>query len=210
MNKPVLGVLVSGRGSNLQSILSAIAAGQISARIGVVISDNPDAYGLERARLANIPAVCIRPKDYANKQAFEQAIASQLGEHNVDLVILAGFMRILSPYFIHTFAGRTLNIHPALLPAFAGLHAQAQAIAYGAKVSGCTVHFVDEGMDTGPIILQKAVPVYDTDTEEVLAERILQEEHIIYPQAIQLYCEGRLQVRGRVVKILPESGREEN
>lgn len=205
MHDTVLGVLVSGRGSNLQAIIDAIEQNSMSAKIGVVISDKPDAAALQRARQYNIPAVCIERKKFPDKQAFEQAVADELRQHNVELIVLAGFMRILSPFFIHLFTGRIMNIHPALLPSFPGLNAQQQAIEYGAKLSGCTVHFVDEGMDTGPIILQQAVPVYSQDTEDSLAQRILRQEHIIYPQAIQLYIQGRLHIEGRKVIILPEN-----
>ncbi len=204
MHDTVLGVLVSGRGSNLQAIIDAIEQNRISAKIGVVISDNPEAAALQRVQKYNIPTVCIERKKFADKQAFEQAIICELQRYNAELIVLAGFMRILSSYFIHSFAGKIMNIHPALLPAFPGLNAQQQAIEYGAKLSGCTVHFVDEGMDTGPIILQQAVPVYSEDTVDTLAQRILRQEHIIYPQAIQLYIEGRLHIKGRKVIILPE------
>jgi phosphoribosylglycinamide formyltransferase-1 len=198
----VLGILASGRGSNLQSIIDAILAGKLSAEIGVVISDKPDANALKRAADLNLTAVCVDRKQYKTQQEFEQALVTELKLHQVELVILAGFMRILSPYFVHAFANRIMNIHPSLLPAFPGKHAQEQAIQYGAKVSGCTVHFVDEGMDSGPIILQQAVPVMPDDTPATLAERILQQEHIIYPQAIKLYIEKRLQIEGRMVKVV--------
>ncbi|QJW44509.1 phosphoribosylglycinamide formyltransferase [bacterium BFN5] len=198
----VLGILASGRGSNLQSIIDAILAGKLAAEIGVVISDKPDANALKRAADLNLTAVCVDRKQYKTQQEFEQALVNQLKLHKVELVILAGFMRILSPYFVHAFANRIMNIHPSLLPAFPGKHAQEQAIQYGAKVSGCTVHFVDEGMDSGPIILQQAVPVMPDDTPATLAERILQQEHIIYPQAIKLYIEKKLQIEGRMVKVV--------
>jgi len=197
----VLGVLASGRGSNLQSILDAISASRLSAKIGVVISDKPEANALKRVAGFNIPAVCVERKKYASPQEFEEAVVAELNLHHVELVVLAGFMRILSPYFVNAFRHRIMNIHPSLLPAFPGKDAQEQAIRYGAKVSGCTVHFVDEGMDSGPIILQQAVPVLEDDTPAILAERILHEEHKLYPRAISLYTEGRLQVEGRLVKI---------
>lgn len=202
VNRTVLGVLVSGRGSNLQSILEAIKAGKMSAEVGVVISDKPDAKALARAASYGIPAVCLERKKFTSKQEFEVAIMAQLKQHKVDLVVLAGFMRILGAEVINAFPGRIMNIHPALLPAFTGLDAQKQAIDYGVKVAGCTVHFVDEGMDTGPIILQEAVPVLDDDTPESLAERILQVEHKLYPRAISLYCQGRLHIEYRKVKII--------
>ena len=202
VNKTVLGVLVSGRGSNLQSILDAIQAGKIPAEVGVVISDKPDAKALDRAKSRGIPAIYLERKKFANKQEFEAAIIDALRQHQVELVVLAGFMRILSSNVINAFAGRIMNIHPALLPAFTGLDAQKQAIDYGVKVAGCTVHFVDEGMDTGPIILQQAVPVFDDDTPETLSERILQEEHKLYPRAIELYCRGMLHRENRKVRIV--------
>lgn len=198
----VLGILASGRGSNLQSIIDAISTGKLAAQIGVVISDKPDANALKRAADLNLTAVCVDRKQYKTQQEFEQALVTELRLHQVDLVILAGFMRILSPYFVHAFANRIMNIHPSLLPAFPGKHAQEQAIHYGAKVSGCTVHFVDEGMDSGPIILQQTVPVMPDDTPATLAERILQQEHVIYPQAIKLYVENKLQIEGRMVRII--------
>ncbi|HWQ62731.1 MAG TPA: phosphoribosylglycinamide formyltransferase [Negativicutes bacterium] len=201
MNRTVLGVLVSGRGSNLQAILDAILAERLKAKIGIVISDNPDALALKRVAGFDITTAVIERRKFADKRAFEQAIAKELSLHHVELVVMAGFMRILSNEFIGHFSGRVMNIHPALLPSFPGLEAQAQAVRYGVKVSGCTVHFVDEGVDTGPIILQEAVPVLDGDDEHSLAERILHVEHRLYPRAIGLYCEGRLRVEGRQVII---------
>lgn len=198
----VIGVLASGRGSNFQSIWDAINAERLHAKVGVVISDKPDANVLRRIAGSGIPGVCIDRKKYTTLQEFEQAILDELDMHHVELVVLAGFMRILTPYFLNRYPARVMNIHPALLPAFPGLHAQRQALEYGAKVAGCTVHFVDEGMDTGPIILQEAVPVLAEDTEATLAERILHVEHRLYPRAVRLYAEGRLQVDGRRVKIL--------
>jgi len=194
-------VLVSGRGSNLQAILDAIMAERLKAKIGVVISDNPNALALKRVAGFDIATAVIERRKYSDRRAFEQAIAAELELHHVELVLLAGFMRILSAEFVGLFPGRIMNIHPALLPAFPGLNAQAQAIDYGVKVSGCTVHFVDEGMDTGPIILQEAVPVLEGDDEHSLAERILHVEHRLYPRAIGLYCEGRLKIEGRKVII---------
>lgn len=201
MNRTVLGVLVSGRGSNLQAILDAILAERLKAKIGVVISDSPDALALKRVAGFDIATAVIERRKFADRAAFEQAIAKELGLHHVELVVLAGFMRVLGSEFIGRFPGRIMNIHPALLPSFPGLDAQAQAVRYGVKVSGCTVHFVDEGVDTGPIILQEAVPVLDGDDEHTLAERILHVEHKLYPRAIGLYCEGRLRVEGRKVII---------
>jgi len=201
VNRTVLGVLVSGRGSNLHAIFDAIQAERLKAKIGVVISDNPDAQALKRMAGFGITTVVIERKKFANRCDFEKAVAAELSLHHVELVVLAGFMRVLGTEFIKLFSGRIMNIHPALLPAFPGLDAQAQAIDYGVKVSGCTVHFVDEGVDTGPIILQEAVPVHDNDNEQTLADRILHVEHVVYPRAIGLYCEGRLRVQGRRVVI---------
>lgn len=201
MNKTVIGVLASGRGSNLQAIVDAIQAGRLAAKIGVVISDNPEANVLTRLAGSDIPAVCIDRRQFASRQDFEVAVAEELNVRHVELVVLAGFMRILGRYFIDRFAGKIMNIHPSLLPAFPGENAQQQALEYGVKVSGCTVHFVDEGMDTGPIILQEAVPVMESDTAETLSERILHAEHILYPRALALYCEGRLCIKGRRVYI---------
>lgn len=200
--KQKLGVLCSGRGTDLQSIIDAIGRGEVNAEITVVLADKPEAFALERAKKAGIKAVCVNRKQYDGRESFEKALIAELEEAGVTLVVLAGFMRILTPVFVHHFAGRIMNIHPALLPSFPGAHAHRDVLAYGVKVSGCTVHFVDEGTDSGPIILQAAVPVLDGDTEETLGARVLEQEHIIYPQAIQLYCEGRLQVDGRQVRIL--------
>ncbi|HWR55359.1 MAG TPA: phosphoribosylglycinamide formyltransferase [Negativicutes bacterium] len=204
MKKLRIGVLVSGRGSNLQAIIDAVRAGWLPVEIGVVISDKPEAYALERARRADIPAVVIERGSYESRGAFEQAMLAALAAAGVELITLAGFMRILSGDFTARYAQRVINIHPALLPAFPGLHAQAQALAYGVKVTGCTVHFVDEGMDTGPIILQAAVPVEEDDTEETLSQRILTQEHRLYPLALQLLAEGRIKVEGRRVRIIRE------
>lgn len=203
MRKKVLGVLVSGRGSNLQAILDAINADRLTAKIGVVISDNPEANALRRVAGMDIPTAVVERKKYGSKREFEAAIIEQLDLHHVELVLLAGFMRILSPQFINRFPMRIMNIHPALLPSFPGLDAQEQALRYGVKVSGATVHFVDEGMDSGPIILQEAVPVEDDDTVTTLAERILHLEHRLYVRAVRLYCEGRIHISGRAVKVLP-------
>jgi len=211
VRKKVLGVLVSGRGSNLQAIVDAINSDRIVAKIGVVISDNPEANALRRVAGLDIPTAVVERKKYASKQEFEAAIIAQLDLHHVELVLLAGFMRILSPQFINRFPARVMNIHPALLPAFPGLDAQEQALRYGVKVSGATVHFVDEGMDSGPIILQEAVPVEDDDTVATLSERILHLEHRLYVRAVRLYCEERILMEGRTVKILPprQNPREE-
>ena len=201
MAKEKLGVLCSGRGTDLQSIIDAIAAGQVPAEIAIVLTDK-EAYALERARKAGIEAVCVDRKQFEGREPFEKALIEKLEAAGVTLVVLAGFMRILTPYFVGHFAGRIMNIHPALLPSFPGAHAHRDVLAYGVKVSGCTVHFVDEGTDSGPIIMQAAVPVLDDDTEETLGARVLKEEHRIYPECIRLYCEGKLKVEGRKVTIL--------
>jgi phosphoribosylglycinamide formyltransferase-1 len=185
----------------LQSIIDAIEAGQVPAEIAIVLTDK-EAYALERARKAGIEAVCVDRKQFDGREPFEKALIEKLEAAGVTLVVLAGFMRILTPYFVGHFAGRIMNIHPALLPSFPGAHAHRDVLAYGVKVSGCTVHFVDEGTDSGPIIMQAAVPVLDDDTEETLGARVLKEEHRIYPECIRLYCEGKLKVEGRKVTIL--------
>lgn len=200
--KQKLGVLCSGRGTDLQSIIDAIGRGEVEAEIAVVLTDKPDAFALTRAEKAGIKAVCVNRKEYEGREPFEEALIKELEEAGVTLVVLAGFMRILTPLFVRHFAGRIMNIHPALLPSFPGAHAHRDVLAYGVKVSGCTVHFVDEGTDSGPIIMQAAVPVLPGDTEETLGARVLEQEHIIYPKAVQLYCEGRLNVEGRHVHIL--------
>lgn len=202
MSETVLGILASGRGSNMQAICNSIDAGKVHAKIGLVISDNMDAKVLQHAAAKGIPALCIERRNFTSKQDFEAAIAEQLTLYNVKLVVLAGFMRILSKYFVNLFPGSIMNIHPSLLPAFPGLNAHEQALAYGAKVSGCTIHFVDEGMDTGPIIMQQAVAVLADDTVKSLSERILTVEHELYPQAIGLYCNQCLYIEGRNVKII--------
>ena len=192
-----LGVLISGRGSNLQAILDAIAEGRLDARVGVVVSNQADAQGLERAEKAGVPTAVLSHKDYDSREAFDEAVFARLKKHDVDVVCLAGFMRILSPVLVRAFPNRVLNIHPSLLPAFVGLHAQLQAVEHGAKVSGCTVHLVDEELDHGPILLQTPVPVEEGDSEESLSARILEQEHKLYPEAIQLILDGKVRVDGR-------------
>ena len=196
-----IGVLASGRGTNLQAIIEAIEDDKIAGEIKIVVSDHPDACALKRAQQYLIDTRYVDFKEFKNREDFDKEIIKILKEKKIDLVVLAGYMRILSPYFIRAYQNKIMNIHPALLPSFQGLHAQRQTLEYGAKVSGCTVHFVDEGIDSGPIILQKAVEVSDDDTEESLAEKILKEEHQIYPRAIQLFSEGRLMIKGRRVFI---------
>ena len=195
-----LGVLISGNGSNLQSIIDHIEQGSLKAVIKIVVSNNPDAYGLTRAKKHGIPSVILKNGDYKSRDDFDAQLIKTLKEHEVDLVILAGFMRIISPAILKAFPGRVMNIHPALLPSFPGLHGQKQAVEYGVRFSGCTVHFVDEGVDTGPIIIQSVVPVQEDDTEDTLAARILKEEHKIYPAAIQLFAEGKIEIKGRKVR----------
>jgi phosphoribosylglycinamide formyltransferase-1 len=203
-----LGVLVSGRGSNLQAILDHAHRGQLDARVAVVLSDVPDAYALERARRAGAPAIAVPRKDYASKDEFNRAILEHLRAHDVDLVVLAGYLRILGDELVDAYQGRLMNIHPSLIPSFCGkgmhgLKVHQAALDSGVKVSGVTVHFVEKDVDTGPIILQRAVPVEDDDTAETLAERVLHQEHQIYAEAIQLFAEGRLKVEGRRVRVLP-------
>ena len=200
-----LGILISGSGSNLQSIIDRSEDGTLAADVVCVISNNAGAFGLERAHRHNIPALHIDHRLFDGRSAYDAALVETLQQHGVDLVILAGFMRIITPVLIEAFPMAIMNIHPAILPSFPGLHAQLQALEHGARISGCTVHFVDVGTDTGPIIVQAAVPVLDGDTEETLSARIQVEEHRIYPRAIQLYAEGRLSVEGRRVVITPSA-----
>jgi phosphoribosylglycinamide formyltransferase 1 len=200
-----IGVLISGGGSNLQAIMDAVARGALDAAIRIVISNRPDAYGLVRAQSRGLPTAAISHHGFPSREAFEAELVKTLQAHNVELVVLAGFMRLLSPFFIRAFPQRIMNIHPALLPAFPGTHAQRQALAHGARIAGATAHFVDEEVDHGPIIAQAAVPVYPDDTEESLGARILAQEHRIYPHAIQLFAEGRLEIRGRKVVVHNET-----
>jgi len=198
MNRNI-GVLISGRGSNLQAIIDAARDGRLDARLALVISNRTDAYGLVRAREAGIDTLVRDHKSYASREAFEQVLVDDLRVRDVSLVCLAGFMRLLGATFVNAFPNRILNIHPALLPAFPGLHAQRQALEHGAKISGATVHFVDTNLDAGPIILQTAVPVLDGDTDDTLSARILEQEHRIYPDAIQHILNGRWTIQGRRV-----------
>jgi phosphoribosylglycinamide formyltransferase 1 len=192
-----LGVLISGRGSNLQALLDAIAEGRLDATVAVVISNKAGAYGLERARAAGIATAVLSHRDYASRDDYDRALVAELRARDVGLVCLAGFMRLLSPVFVNAFPQAILNIHPSLLPAFPGLDAQRQAVEHGVKVSGVTVHFVDAELDAGPIVLQAAVPVLPDDTPETLAARILPEEHRLYPEAVQLVLEGGWRIDGR-------------
>lgn len=196
-----IAVLVSGNGSNLQSIIDHIEMGKLNATVACVISNREDAFALDRARKHHIPAHYVNHRSFPDRMSFDANVVDLLKEHQVNLVVLAGFNRILSQVMLDAFPKAILNIHPALLPAFPGNHAQRQALLHGTKIAGCTVHFVDSGTDTGPIIAQAAVPVLDTDTEETLCRRILKEEHRIYPGVIQLYAEGRIRIEGRRVFI---------
>jgi phosphoribosylglycinamide formyltransferase 1 len=194
-----IGVLISGGGTNLQSIIDAIEAKKLDAKIEVVLSNRADAYGLVRAAQHGIPTKVLDHKKFPSREAYDQAVVDILHGRDVELVILAGFMRLLSPVFVRAYSNRIMNIHPALLPSFPGLQSQKKALEHGVRFSGCTVHFVSEECDEGPIIIQAVVPVFADDTEEMLGARILKQEHRIYPRAIQLYSEGRLRVEGRKV-----------
>lgn len=196
-----IGVLISGSGTNLQSIIDAIEAKKLDAKIAFVLSNKADAYGLVRARNHGIPTEVLDHKTYPSREAYDQAVVDLLRQRGVELVVLAGFMRLLSPIFIKAYSNRIMNIHPALLPAFPGLHVQKKAVEHGVRFSGCTVHFVNEECDEGPIIIQAVVPVFPDDSEETLAARILKQEHRIYPRAIQLYAAKRLHVVGRRVVV---------
>jgi phosphoribosylglycinamide formyltransferase 1 len=196
-----IGVLISGSGTNLQSIIDAVEAKKLDAKIELVLSNKADAYGLVRARNHGIAVEVLDHKGFASREAYDQAVVDRLRGRGVELVVLAGFMRLLSPDFLKAYSNRIMNIHPALLPAFPGLHVQRKAVEHGVRFSGCTVHFVNEECDEGPIIIQAVVPVFPDDTEEILAARILAQEHRIYPRAIQLYAEGRLHIVGRKVLV---------
>ncbi len=197
-----IAVLVSGRGSNLQAMIDSIENGYLKARISVVISDIENAYAVLRAKKHGIEAVFVDPEKYSSKEFYEKQVLAVLKKHNAELILLAGYMKILGKTLLLAYKDRILNIHPALLPAFSGLHAQKQAFEYGVKVAGCTVHFVDETLDGGAIILQRCVEVKEDDTDETLADRILEQEHKIYPEAVKLFVENRLRIEGRKVKIL--------
>ncbi|HXK61895.1 MAG TPA: phosphoribosylglycinamide formyltransferase [Acidobacteriota bacterium] len=197
-----IAILLSGRGSNFLALSDAIEAGKIPARIGLVISNRPEAAGLQHALDRGYKAICI-PSKGMEREVYDQLVVKELQAENIDFICLAGFMRLLSDWFVRQYPQRILNIHPSLLPAFPGVHAQRQALCWGAKVTGCTVHFVDEQLDHGPIILQHPVPVLDDDTEETLSARILTHEHEIYPEALKIVCEGRYRIEGRRVLIDP-------
>lgn len=198
-----LGVLISGRGSNLQAIIDATRDGRLDAVVAIVVSNRADAPGLQRARDAGIPTAVIDHRAFPSREAFDRALVDELCRHDVALVCLAGFMRLLGPAFLQAFPDRILNIHPSLLPAFPGLHAQRQAFEYGVKITGATVHLVTAELDAGPIVLQAAVPVRPDDTEETLAARILVEEHRIYPEAIRIVLDGRWRIDGRRFLVEP-------
>ncbi len=196
-----IAVLCSGNGSNLQAIIDKIADGYVPARIAVVVSDNNKAFALERARKAGIETFILNPKDFASREAFDKEVVQVLRKNKIELVALAGYMRLLSPYFIKEYENRIMNIHPSLLPSFKGTRGIKDALEYGVKITGPTVHFVDEKLDHGPIILQRAVEIKDGDTEENLLARVHKEEHKIYPEAIKLFVEGRLKIKDRRVVI---------
>ena len=202
--KPSIAVLISGSGSNLQAIIDASERGEIPCRVGIVISNKADAYGLVRAEKHGIPTEVVDHKKFSTREEFDAKLVEIIRGTGAELVCLAGFMRVLTPVFVHAFPNRILNIHPALLPSFPGTHGPGQALSYGVRFSGCTVHFLDEGVDTGPVIVQAVVPLYDDDTEETLAARILVQEHRIYPMAIRLFFSGKLRIEGRRVKVLEE------
>jgi len=197
-----IAVVASGRGSNFQAIIDAIRGGKVAAECVALITDNPKAYAIERAQKAGIPCRIVEYSTFPSREIYERALLSSMQDVNADLFVLAGYMRILGSSIVKAFPGKMINIHPALLPSFTGLHAQRQAVQHGVKVAGCTVHFVDESLDGGPIILQKCVPVLDSDDEDDLAKRILEQEHVVFPEAIRLFCEDRLVIVGRKVRIL--------
>jgi len=199
--KKRIAVLASGRGSNFQAVIDAIRAGTLKVSCAALITDNPHAYAITRAQSAKIPVVIVDYSRYPSREEYERALLSAMQQVSPDLVVLAGYMRILGGEIVRAFPGRMINIHPALLPSFTGLHGQRQALDHGVKVAGCTVHFVDECLDGGPIIVQHCVPVLENDDEDTLAERILHYEHRCLPEAIRLFCEDRLVIEGRRVRI---------
>lgn len=197
--KTKVGILVSGNGSNLQAIIDEKIA---SCEIALVISNKPDVYAIKRAQSNNIPVEIINNKNFETREEFERQLIKSLDSRGIELIVLAGFMRVLTPLFVRHYKNRIINIHPALLPSFPGVDAAKQALEYGVKYSGCTVHFVDDGVDTGPIILQAIVGIEDSDTEQTLLERIHKEEHRVFPEAVRLFCEGKIKIEGRRVIIL--------
>lgn len=204
-----LGVLVSGSGSNLQAIIDNIEKGRLSSKIAVVISNNKKALSIERAKKHNIPYEVVEHFNFASREAFDAKLVEILKSYQVDLVVMAGFLRVITKVLLDAFPMKIMNIHPALLPAFPGLHVQKKALDYGCKFAGCTVHFADDGVDSGPIIIQGVVPILDNDTEESLSKRILAVEHKIYPTAIKLYEDNRIRIDGRKVLITPTLTPEE-
>ncbi len=192
-----IGVLLSGRGSNLAALLAACRDGRVPSPIAMVVSNVPDAPGLDHARVAAVPFQVVDHRESSTREEHDRKVAEILEGAGITLICLAGYMRLLSPWFVKRFSNRILNIHPSLLPAFPGLHAQRQALRHGVKITGCTVHLVDEHLDAGPIILQSAVPVHDNDDEDTLSARILEQEHILYPKALSLLCEGNIHLRSR-------------
>lgn len=208
--KVKIGVLVSGSGSNLQAIIDNIEEGKIKGEIAVVVSNVEGVYALERAKKHNIKTEVINHKDFKSREDFDRKLVDVLKSYGVELVVMAGFLRVITKVLLDAFPMKVMNIHPALLPAFPGLHVQKKALDYAVKFAGCTVHFADEGVDSGPIIIQGIVPVLDNDTDEILSQRILRVEHKIYPMAIKLYCEGRIKVYGRKVHIEPPLKIEES
>lgn len=199
-----IAVLASGRGSNFQAVLDNIAAGKINGECIALLTDNKDSYSIERAKNAGIPVIVHNFKDYPDRAAYERDLIVSMRNTGADLFVCAGYMKIIGSEIAREFFGRMINIHPALLPAFPGLHAQRQALEYGVKIAGCTVHFVDEGVDSGPIIIQKAVPILDDDDEDAIDARILEQEHIAFSEAIALFCDDRLKIEGRRVRVLPK------
>lgn len=197
--KTKVGILVSGNGSNLQAIIDEKIA---SCEIALVISNKPDVYAIKRAQSNNIPVEIINNKNFETREEFERQLIKSLDSRGIELIVLAGFMRVLTPLFVRHYKNRIINIHPALLPSFPGVDAAKQALEYGVKYSGCTVHFVDDGVDTGPIVLQAIVSIEDSDTEQTLLERIHKEEHRVFPEAVRLFCEGKIKIEGRRVIIL--------
>jgi len=196
-----IAILCSGNGTNLQAIIDGVNSGYIPARIAFILSDEKRAFALERARKAGIETVVLDKKDYKDREDFDREVVKRLKKRDVELVVLAGFMRLLSPYFIKEYRNRIINVHPALLPSFKGAHGIKDALDHGVKVTGVTVHFVDEHLDNGPIILQKTVEIKEDDTEGALLERVHKEEHKIYPEAIKLFVEGKIKIEGRKVKV---------
>ncbi|PKL59503.1 MAG: phosphoribosylglycinamide formyltransferase [Methanomicrobiales archaeon HGW-Methanomicrobiales-4] len=194
-------ILASGRGSNFQAIIDQVSNGFIPATCSALITDNPDSYVIERARAAGVPVRVVPFRSFPGKEQYEAALIGEIQRYDPDLIVLAGYMRILGSSIVRRYAGRMINIHPSLLPSFPGLHAQDQAVRYGVKVAGCTVHFVTEDMDAGPVIIQRTVPVFAGDNGDTLAERILNEEHIAFPEAICLFFQGKLSINGRMVLI---------